>query len=542
MRNILLCFFACFIATQAISAQGSNCPQRYKRRVFNSIQIFRDVVYSKDAPKLLTASLGIETWLSTDLKMDIFMPPPTDVVDNRPVVILAHGGGFVNIAFMGGTVLVGTMHNEDVQALADTLAHWGFVTASIEYRTGFDVLSQTSITRAVWRGSQDVSAAVRFFRKNANWFGIDPQRVFIGGSSAGAFACLHSTFVDGSERVPESLEQTPILMEDLGEMHSRPVVELTSFNPFAGTNVLGNDVDSIAQGIASYWGAIASPSMIAGNNRAPVIMFHGSSDLVVDAQCAQPFSSLILVAPVTCGSIVLDSAMTAQNLLHETYIESGEGHEYWGVLNGDWLPSGPNAYWADMIDKTAQFFYKIMRPATPTIIGSLGVAPSSTHTYSIQNPAPNTTYCWEVVNGTIINSGNPNGSTIQVLWSANQGIGTVKASTIDAAQVVSLQRNYNVNISNLVAVDNLQANQQALSISPNPNAGSFDLRFTPSTSDDCQVRIFDLNGREIYAQTIVSPAANAETIQHINTNLTSGVYSLILQQGSSRRIQKIIIY
>ena len=67
------------------------------------------------------------------------MPPVTDTVRNRPVVLLGHGGGFINVAFMGGTVMVGTMDNEDVQALADTLAHWGYIAAVIEYRLGFNL-------------------------------------------------------------------------------------------------------------------------------------------------------------------------------------------------------------------------------------------------------------------------------------------------------------------------------------------------------------------------------------------------------------------
>jgi acetyl esterase/lipase len=519
-----------------LTAQGQNsCTTRYKQRTFSSIQIFRDVVYSENAPKIITASLGIETTLGRDLKMDIFMPPPTDTVSKRPVIILAHGGGFVDIAFMGGTVLVGTMENEDVQALADTLAHWGFVTASIEYRTGFDVLSQTSIKRAVWRGSQDMSAAIRFFRKNANWFGIDPRRVFIGGSSAGAFSAMHATFVDGNERIPESFEQTPILMTDLGELHSRPVVELTGFNPFTGSNVLGNDVDSVAQGVASFWGAIAEPVMLNGNNRAPVIMFHGSNDLIVDAECAQPFSSLILVAPVTCGSIIMDSMFNINGQLHETYIASGEGHEYWGALNGDWLPSGPNAYWADMIQKTSNFFYKIMRPATPTIIGAGAVAPSSTHSYSIQNPTSNTKYCWSVVNGTIINSGNPFASTVSVVWSANTGIGQLKATALDRAEVGSLERIFNVNISTLVAVDELAA-AKILQISPNPNRGQFQLQIPSSRG---HLRIVDMTGKTVFSQEIEQ---NTNDIVDIQLNhLAAGLYIVQYQAQSQVYTQKLII-
>lgn len=165
--------------------------KRYQERIFSSVQVFQEVVYSQDAPSLLGSSFGAETTFDQDLVMDIYMPPPTDTVRNRPVVILAHGGGFVNIFFMGGTTLVGTKDNEDVQALADTLAHWGFVAASIQYRTGFDPANGSSVKRAVWRGSQDISAGIRFFRKNAQWFGIDPHKVFVGEVVRGLLpACM----------------------------------------------------------------------------------------------------------------------------------------------------------------------------------------------------------------------------------------------------------------------------------------------------------------------------------------------------------------
>ncbi len=546
MRSILL-FSALFIwASAELAAQGANCPRRYRQRVFNSVQVYRDVVFSKDAPKLLTASLGIETTWNTDLVMDIYMPPPTDTVTQRPVVVLAHGGGFVNVAFMGGTVLVGTKDNEDVQALADTLAHWGYVAASIEYRTGFDVLSGTSIKRAVWRGSQDVSAAIRFFRKNRQWFGIDPNRVFVGGSSAGAFASLHATFVDGNERIPESLEQTPIVMPDLGALHSRPVVELTGFNPFTGTNVLGNDVDSIAQGVVGYWGAIADPAMLTGNNQAPTIMFHGTDDIVVDAECAQPFSSLILVAPVTCGSIVMDSAMTAIGLQHETYIEQGEGHEYWGVLNGDWLPSGPNAYWYDMIEKTSLFFNKIMRPATPQISGASAAQPQSIQTYSIVNPQPNMRYCWEAVNGTVVGNPPATANSIQVLWSAQQGLGSVRVSAIDVAEAVSLQRVYNVNINiNAIGVEEIgAASAPILQIMPNPVGSSSSLRLqwlnANESSQPTTIRLFDLSGRLAYSTEIAAFDLAAGAFISLPT-LPSGIYSLHWQQDGARGVQKLAI-
>lgn len=465
MRLLVLLSLLLLIVTQDLFAQ---CGTRYKERYFNNIQVFRDVVYSEDAPALIGATLTIETTIAKDLVMDVFMPPATDVVTKRPVVILAHGGGFINVAFMGGTLLVGTMDNDDVQALADTLAHWGFVTASIEYRLGFNPASGASLKRAVWRGAQDMSAAVRFFRKNATWFGIDPEKVFVGGSSAGAFCALHSTFVDYTERLPESYELVPIFKKDLGALHSRPIVELTSFNPFNGNAAVGNDVDSIPIGVASYWGAIADLDWLhQGSNKASMIMFHGTSDVVVNYKCNRPFANVILTAPVTCGSYMMDSVMTAHSMPHEVHFENAAGHEYWGALNGNWLPSGPNAFWADIIQKTAHYFYPLMQPAEPNITGVATANPTTNYTYSINNPLPNHTYCWDV-NGGVIVSPITNGPTVEVQFYNTTTQGLVTARAVNESQVASESDSMAVMVLSNVSVNTIASALQTLKFYPNP--------------------------------------------------------------------------
>ena len=511
----VLLFFSDFILAQ------NSCSTRYKERTFNSIQIFRDVVYTKNSPALLTVSPGVETTFNKDLKMDIFMPPPTDTVSARPLIILAHGGGFINVLFMGGTVLVGTKDNDDVQALADTLAHWGYVTASIEYRTGFDILSTSSIKRAVWRGAQDMSAAIRFFRKNAQWFDIDPNRLFIGGSSAGAFCALHSAFVDDNERIPESFQLIPFLIRDLGKLHSRPVVELTGFNPFTGNNVLGDDVDSLPIGIASYWGAIADLNMLSGNNSAPMIMFHGMSDIIVSPECAQPFSSVILVAPVTCGTIEMDSVLTDLNITHETHLAAGESHEYWGALNGDWLPTGPDAYWLPIIQGTADFFYEIMQPAAPTVNGPASVLPNSINTYSVANPVAGSVYCWEIDGGTIV-SANPTASTVDVLFYSSSSSGLVKCAAIDAADVSSQQQSKAVSVANPSSVPNIYQNE--IVISPNPTAGNIQINFE-QTPNAAIIQLYSIEG-QLLSSFQTQQQRNALDL----TEYASGLYFLVIQE------------
>lgn len=538
MLRIVLLFLLVTNLTQELTAQ---CEARYKSRYFNNIQVFRDVEYSLDAPALIAASLTTETTINKDLVMDIFTPPVTDTVSQRPVVILAHGGGFINVAFMGGTVLVGTMDNEDIQALADTLAHWGFVTASIEYRLGFNIGSPSSLKRAVWRGAQDMSAAIRFFRKNATWFKVDPERIFVGGSSAGAFCAIHSTFVDYTERLPESYELVPILKKDLGALHSRPVVELTSFNPFAGTSVLADDVDSIPQGIAAYWGAIADLSWMAhGNNKAPMVMFHGTNDLIVNYKCAKPFSGVVLTAPNTCGTYKMDSLMTALNMPHNTYFAPGEGHEYWGALNGDWLASGPNAYWPDIINKTTDYLYDLMRPIAPTINGPDTVLPTTNYTYSIANPNSNHTYCWEVTGGVIV-SPVINGPTIEVEFFNTSTQGFVAASAVDPAEIVStIGLKYSAVTTN-INVDQIATPNTNVQIQPNPARQNCQLIIDHKKEEKATIDLFNTLGQKIQTQSLNLSIGKTGTMLNLQ-ELPKGVYRLMVTTRESRIVKTLMVY
>jgi len=537
MRQVLLLLSTILIIQTYANAQ---CGERYKTRYFNNIQVFRDIEYSLDAPALFAASLTTETIINKDLVMDVFMPPATDTVTNRPVVVLGHGGGFINVVFMGGTALVGTMDNDDVQALADTLAHWGYITAVIEYRVGYNPGSPSSIKRAFWRGAQDMSAAIRFFRKNASWFGVDPNRVFAGGSSAGAFCALYSTFVDAPERMPESYELVPVFKKDLGPLHSRPIVQLTGFNPFTGTAVAGDDVDSIPVGLASYWGAIQDLNWITqGVNQTPTIMFHGTSDPVVSNKCNRPFSDVILVAPITCGSHMMDSVMTLNNMPHEVHYGQGELHEYWGVLNGNWLPGGPNAYWPGIIQKTADFFYEIMEPAMPQVTGTDTAQATINYTYSIVNPIPSHTYCWEVTGGVIVSSVT-NGSTIEVQFYNTSSQGTVKARAIDPAHFASEQGTKVSVITTNTAVDKITAPIVQVKLQPNPAQKQFAIVINSTKEMEGQVALYNSLGQSVLIQDMYIQNGRNQQVLNVE-QLTKGAYFVEVISEEARFVERLVI-
>ena len=148
-------------------------PQRYVDRVFDAVTVTRDVAYGA-APD--------EHGARQELNVDVYRPTG-DTLRTRPAIVLAYGGGFV-----GG-------NKADMAGMATAYARRGFVAMAIEYRmdegAGFIGYPPTpgAITR-ILAATHDMQAAVRWARAQAGTYGIDPQRVSVGGYSAGAVMSL----------------------------------------------------------------------------------------------------------------------------------------------------------------------------------------------------------------------------------------------------------------------------------------------------------------------------------------------------------------
>ncbi|MET0902485.1 MAG: alpha/beta hydrolase fold domain-containing protein, partial [Acidimicrobiales bacterium] len=80
---------------------------------------------------------------------------------------------------------------------ATTLARAGYVTASISYRLNpGGCLSGTpnGCLSAMVHAKEDAQAAVAYLRSEATTYGIDPTRIAIAGTSAGAITAAHVAF------------------------------------------------------------------------------------------------------------------------------------------------------------------------------------------------------------------------------------------------------------------------------------------------------------------------------------------------------------
>ena len=235
----LLCL-GLFFSTVAFSQ--FDCQNgRFSYEIFNST-ITSDVTYG---------SAYNVNGQNQSLELDIYQPQG-DTAVARPLLIMAHGGSFIG----------GSKTGTDVVFICQKFAKMGCVVASIEYRLGFGgfLPTEESATNAVYRATGDMRAAVRFFRgtvENGNPYKIDPDYIFAGGVSAGAFMALHLAYLDEVNEIP-------------------PSVDTTALGGIEGNS--GNlGYSSEVRAIVNLCGAIGDTSWI-NTGDIPCLSMHGTND------------------------------------------------------------------------------------------------------------------------------------------------------------------------------------------------------------------------------------------------------------------------
>jgi para-nitrobenzyl esterase len=178
---LMIVVTSCDLRTLAIPGDA---PVRYRDQVFANVTKTSNIAYGSAVDqKAQTQTLLLDMYA-----------PTGDTNTGRPAIVWVHGGSFT-----GGDKTSAELVDE-----SNYFSRQGYVNVSINYRlspTGCFPVTAGCLT-GITDAKHDAQGAVRFLRANAATYGIDPTRIAIGGSSAGAITALNVAY--GPEDVGDS--------------------------------------------------------------------------------------------------------------------------------------------------------------------------------------------------------------------------------------------------------------------------------------------------------------------------------------------------
>ena len=199
---------------------------RYRDPVFATVDVLADLQYG--------TAISPKTNQRETLRLDRYQPAG-DTAALRPALVLIHGGSFI----------FGDKGDHYIARLARFAAQRGFVVVSVNYRL---LTSPPRIRQQVLVSVEDSKAAVRYVRRHARAWRVDPDRIACLGNSAGATICMEIAY--GGSGPGQS-----------------------------GNPGYRDDV----QAVVELWGALSNPAWIEAHE-APLMIVHGTADQVVSFQ------------------------------------------------------------------------------------------------------------------------------------------------------------------------------------------------------------------------------------------------------------------
>lgn len=275
----------------SVSAQLTiNCnSNRFDQEVFSNVTTTSDIQFGSNIDA---------NGANLNLTMDIY-EPTGDTMQARPLIVWAHGGSFLS----------GTKNDGDVVSLSQHFAKRGYVCVSINYRLGIPFpINQESALKAVYRAVQDMRGAIRYMRKDAataNLYKIDPNTIFAGGTSAGAFTSLHVGYLD-------KYSEMPIVIDTV----AMGTIEGNSGSPGYSSSV---------NAIIDLCGALGNKTYLESGD-VPFVAMHGTTDNVVPYATDMIYVLGAFPVMIVDGSYSISDYANTIGVQNEMYTYFGAGH------------------------------------------------------------------------------------------------------------------------------------------------------------------------------------------------------------------------
>jgi para-nitrobenzyl esterase len=266
---LLMAFVVSGVSAQESVGDTTDAPM-----VYASEQYEVEVTTHTYAQGLSHDAWGSDTAEPMDLQLDVY--EPIDAPDNRPAMIIIHGGAF----------RLGSRDDGRFVTMAEYYATRGWVTVSIDYRLAGDYgtipqswqdgiqehTEGSDTITAVYAASRDAKAAVRWLYANADTYQINTDYISTLGMSAGAsLAIMLGTTDEELYRDELTLEEDPTLasthLDQPAEVHT--VIAL-SMTPVANTLL------ERIYGINTY-----------DETDAPLMMMNGTNDRLAPFEDAE---------------------------------------------------------------------------------------------------------------------------------------------------------------------------------------------------------------------------------------------------------------
>lgn len=222
-----------------------------------------------------------------ELKLDVYMPSSaSDYELPRAALVWMHGGGFA----------VGSRDNDPDKRFMEEVIKHNMVGISFSYRllrkdqkTGFGCDCPASVKEEVFReAALDFWRAIDYITQHSDDWNIDPSKLIVGGSSAGAEGVLNAVYIRDwvfQNGVPDEFK----------------TVSQTKF-----------------AGVLSLAGAVVDARYMTEQNSPPGLFYHGVKDNLVPYGTA-PHHYCTASQP---GYIFLDGAETVSQKLNDYQVQN----------------------------------------------------------------------------------------------------------------------------------------------------------------------------------------------------------------------------